>query len=498
MRTLSTHPFFRPLLALAFLLLTMHALKAQWHRLAPGKGRVPSGSAGSTEDIEGGGVVGEVEAGERPRLVVAHFMLGNTYPFTEEDWLATFDLARDTNLDALALNLGPEEWQLSQARTAYSLLASNPPPAHHRPLKLFLSLDMNVLPHSPPSLITTVLNILASGPEVQLRWGGGVVLSTFGGHGLGDEGWREVISGVEAGLEEKVFFWPAFFLPPHEILTKDYVDGAFAWNNAWPMGNHPTSLDEDKPFLESDKAYMAAVSPLFFTHYGTEGEWAWNKNWIYRSDDLLLPTRFTQLLSLPPSSPNTPDIIQIISFNDYGESHSIAPVRGAQPGSEAWTEGMGHEGFRWLVRWYAGRWRDGRADGDGEEDVRVVMWYRTHPKDMVTEDKVGRPDHAYWAQDLINFFILPPSGQENKYSYTLHVQNGPATHTRHLNPTTAGIEPGEPFLLTVPFVTGEVEFEVRRVGEKGEGKGEVVCKGEGREIRGDGREYNFNMWSGVF
>jgi hypothetical protein len=28
-------------------------------------------------------------------------------------------------------------------------------------------------------------------------------------------------------------FWPAFFLPPETILSFPYVDGAFAWNNAW-------------------------------------------------------------------------------------------------------------------------------------------------------------------------------------------------------------------------------------------------------------------------
>lgn len=29
--------------------------------------------------------------------------------------------------------------------------------------------------------------------------------------------------------------------------------------------------------IGQDKAYMAAVSPWFFTHYGKTGDWAWNK-----------------------------------------------------------------------------------------------------------------------------------------------------------------------------------------------------------------------------
>jgi glucan endo-1,3-alpha-glucosidase len=43
------------------------------------------------------------------------------------------------------------------------------------------------------------------------------------------------------------------------------------------MGDFPIDTREDTPFLQSDKAYMAAVSPAFFTHYGTSGEWAFNK-----------------------------------------------------------------------------------------------------------------------------------------------------------------------------------------------------------------------------
>lgn len=55
------------------------------------------------------------------------------------------------------------------------------------------------------------------------------------------------------------------------------------------MGNDSTNLKEDEPFLQSvsgshgsrliaqSKPYMAAISPLFSTHYGTEGQWAFNK-----------------------------------------------------------------------------------------------------------------------------------------------------------------------------------------------------------------------------
>lgn len=38
------------------------------------------------------------------------------------------------------------------------------------------------------------------------------------------------------------------------------------------------------------------------------------------------------------------DIAQILSWNDYGESHYIGPIEGAQPNSQAWVDGFDHTG----------------------------------------------------------------------------------------------------------------------------------------------------------
>lgn len=38
------------------------------------------------------------------------------------------------------------------------------------------------------------------------------------------------------------------------------------------------------------------------------------------------------------------DITQIVTWNDYGESHYIGPIAGDQPHSEAWTNGFDHQG----------------------------------------------------------------------------------------------------------------------------------------------------------
>jgi len=309
------------------------------------------------------------------------------------------------------------------------------------------------------------------------------VVSTFGGQdatfgGLGWEGWLEQLN---ERLGEKVFFWPSFFLPPETFTAKEFVDGTYAWNGAWPMGNHTTSLEEDRVFLAHPKPYMASVSPLFFTHYGTTGQWAFNKNFIYRSDDLLYPSRWTQLLSLPPDQ--SPDIIQVISWNDYGESHSIAPVLGAQPGSESWTEGMNHEAFREMTRYFIGRWRDDQPEVG--IDVKLWIWYRTHPAAMSSEDEVGRPANADWARDLINLMILVPETQSR---LSLHLTTGSKRHSKSLTAGSANT-------LTIPFEPGPVSFELSATRDGNSG---VILSGEGRAIVAQAERYNFNMWSGSY
>ncbi len=127
------------------------------------------------------------------------------------------------------------------------------------------------------------------------------------------EGWEEWLARLDKRLERPVsicgecrmakgskvffipcFFIPCFFMPPEKTIALPYVDGTFAWNNAWgaslidsadtcrPIKNHTINLVEDAIFLDSvcslvfslralshdatkAKPYMAAVSPLFFT-----------------------------------------------------------------------------------------------------------------------------------------------------------------------------------------------------------------------------------------
>lgn len=57
-----------------------------------------------------------------PKLVVAHHMVGNTYPYTQEDWASDIQAAHSAGIDGFALNIGTDDWQPSQVASAYVVL----------------------------------------------------------------------------------------------------------------------------------------------------------------------------------------------------------------------------------------------------------------------------------------------------------------------------------------------------------------------------------------
>lgn len=46
-----------------------------------------------------------------PKYVFAHHMVGNTYPYTVDNWASDIQLAHANGIDAFALNIGSDEWQ---------------------------------------------------------------------------------------------------------------------------------------------------------------------------------------------------------------------------------------------------------------------------------------------------------------------------------------------------------------------------------------------------
>jgi len=227
--------------------------------------------------------------------------------------------------------------------------------------------------------------------------------SLFGQATLNDA-WTYVKAKV--GQIAPVHLVPTFFIDPARYPSLSSMDGYFNWNGSWPLHLTPDSSREEIecPRLDTDRrhlrhlggrTFMAPVSPWFFTHYGVD---SWNKNWIYRGDDWLYIRRWEQLIAMRDEV----DIVQIVSWNDYGESHYIGPIKGAQPNSHAWVDGYPHEPWLHLTEYYAQAFKTGRYPAAKD---RIYMWARPHLKNAeASEDRVPRPKN--WELTDDKFWVL--------------------------------------------------------------------------------------------
>lgn len=181
-----------------------------------------------------------------------------------------------------------------------------------------------------------------------------------------------------------------------------------------------------------------------------------SKNW-YSSSDSLWFDRLEEMVDLQP------DFAQIISWNDFGESHYISEIREEQVLEQAkpYVDGFPHQGFRAVLPWYIAAYKAGSRDipmpaslGDGV----AVAWYRTTPANITKCDDGG----THWGQngtltakaavvDAINIIAIA-SKPDTTVSITLG--NGIKT---------LPVPPGKPQFFQIPFKeferpTGKVQI----------------------------------------
>lgn len=418
-------------------------------------------------------------------------MIGNVYPYTLENWAEDVSMASASGIDGFALNMGTDEWQPARVADAYQAAQES-----GTNFKLFLSLDMTVWPCASAdnaAKLRAIVNQFADHPN-QLMYDNRVFVSTFSGEkcnfGQGSvaDGWKSQFY-QHADLAGKIYFVPSFFVDPAQFSQfADIMDGDFNWNSAWPIdvttqsaksllssaksvsnlaasvsgnvtldGTSFTSLlgglsnglgpllgstDTDEKHLQSlssltggnakrdgqKRAYMASASPWFFTHYGAD---TFNKNFIYLADQHLYSNRWENLIS----SRDSFDIVQLLTWNDYGESHYIGPIKGDQPKSNAWVDGFNHTAWLDMTQYYATAFKTGSFPAI--EKDKLIMWARPHVASATASDAVGKPTNFELTEDAV---------------WAVAMTSAPATVT--LNGQTFDVPAGLT-KLAVPLSAGE-------------------------------------------
>ncbi|KIM28125.1 glycoside hydrolase family 71 protein [Serendipita vermifera MAFF 305830] len=423
------------------------------------------------------------------KMVIAHHMVGNTYPYTLQTWISDIKLAKSAGIDAFALNFGEGgqgSWQkarMADAFTAAQMVGG---------FGMIFSFDMTVLPCGSQDDASVIRNyIMTYGPtlgHLAISPASGsalrrIVVSTFAGEyctfGTGSvrDGWLsivknpEVVSRLEAAGRE-IAFIPSWFarIEGRRGEFNGVVQGDFHWNGGWPAGNNDINWDTDAYHLQYNPGplYMASVSPWFFTHYGAN---SFNKNWIYRGDDWLYASRWELLMEHRAAV----DLVEIVTWNDYGESSYIGPIEGDQPNSQAWVNGYPHLGFLEMTSYYAQAYKTEAYPTISED--KVYIWSRPHPKYAnAPADPVGRPNNADWTDDYVWALVM----SSGKGQFTL--RSGANSETF---PLKAGVNK-----FKVSNSPGSIRGTIRRLGV------DVVDVNPGSQFTYtlDPPSYNFNVF----
>ncbi|KAB8229064.1 hypothetical protein ETB97_001795 [Aspergillus alliaceus] len=389
------------------------------------------------------------------KLVFCHFMIGIT---SNRQSAADYDddmkRAKALGIDAFALNIGVDPYTDAQLNLAYESAAKND-------MKVFLSFDFNWYNTGQASAVGAKIKQYASLPA-QLKVDNKVFASSFAGDGLD-------IPALQSAAGTDVFFAPNFHPGVGDFNA---INGALNWmawdnngeNKAPTPGHKVTVADGDKAYVDAlkGKPYIAPASGWFFTHFG--GEVPYSKNWVFPSD-LLWYDRWQQILTLSPR------FVEIVTWNDYGESHYIGPLASphTDDGASKWVMDMPHTGWLEMSKPFIAAYKAGDASVDKYiTDEKLIYWYRPTPRDVncdSTDSTMdGSPNNSSG-----NFFRGRPNGWETMEDavFVVALLKSPATIavTSGNNSKTFEAQAGAS-AFTVPMGVGKQKFAATRDGKK--------------------------------
>ncbi|KAK1989977.1 hypothetical protein LX36DRAFT_741323 [Colletotrichum falcatum] len=351
------------------------------------------------------------------KAVFAHFM--NAKEWSVDSWKADIRLAQQAHIDGFALNIRQDdassETSLGRAFKAADDLG----------FKMIFSYDYAGGGSWGADRIIQLTQNYGARSSYYRDEQGRPLVSTFEGPGNAKD-WEYIIQKTNA-----------LFLPDWSSLgAKNAIaaapcvpHGLFSWA-PWPWGNTDSNTYVDASYLEAldaaaancsrDMKYMMPASPWFYTNLPT-----YKKNWVWRGEDLWF-ARWEQIRFI------NPDYVQIISWNDFGESHYIGPLY-VDDGSYGvfkygqapfnYALGMPHDGWRDLLPFTIDLYKTGIATVSQE---KLVSWYRVTSSQAGCDD--GRTSGNTVSQLQLEFW--PGEVVQDKIFYSaLLAENKPVTVT---------------------------------------------------------------------
>jgi glucan endo-1,3-alpha-glucosidase len=335
--------------------------------------------------------------------VFAHFMVQNAWAYNQAQWKADMQSAKSIGIDAFAMNWMPPDcqsglsWQESRIEDAYKA-------AEDVGFKIVHSFDMswtecNNGGYWNTTYMADVLQKHASS-KATYRWNSNMLVTTYGGDAVKQYG-NLFFADLKAKMKfsgNAISFTPALTTystmaqkdaegAAYEMI-QDFptTDGYFNWQ-AWPFSdNVNTTVTPDAAFQSAMKKagktgpYMMAVSPWQFKDLDNGSNM---DAWVAPGDWL-----FVKRLEAIAQQDVKPDIIELLTWNDWCESHYLRDLPGNSTSAtdyadlssmEAYVAGQNHSPWRIITKYYISWWKNGKQPEITED--QVVFWYRVHAKD---------------------------------------------------------------------------------------------------------------------
>ncbi|KAJ7612255.1 glycosyl hydrolase family 71-domain-containing protein [Roridomyces roridus] len=362
------------------------------------------------------------------KYVFMHHIVGNTYSYTLDTWKDDIQQIAAKGVDAIALNIGGDAWQMTQVGNAYAAAQ-----ALGFPTKLFFSFDFTTnLGCSLSDIVSRTKQF--SGHPAQFKVNGKPMISSYAGDCLGNGGWQSLKDQTNAyimpfiwGLEGNFGSYPS-------------MDSWYCWGCAWPQGNYDKNTDDDNYYISQlGSKYATTVSMWFYTHLS-------DKNRLLRSDDWLINSRWEQLVAMRDKL----TFVEMVTWNDFGESDYFGPVRVDQPAGTTWADGYPHTAWYDMSEYYIKAFKTG-VYPTITQDV-IYYWARPHPHDAIVNDG-NRPDNWDWTQDYLWVAAFCSS------TCTVTLQSGSPGATTFSN-LPAGVNK-----LKIPLSAGRVTVSMIKSGQ---------------------------------
>ncbi len=187
----------------------------------------------------------------------------------------------------------------------------------------------------------------------------------------------------------------------------------------------------------------------------------YSKNWLFPSDTLWYD-RWEHILKLKPR------FIEIVTWNDYGESHYIGRLDSphGDDGNSKWVYGYPHNGWLDMAVPYIAAYKAGAESVDSHiEKDQIVYWYRTTSKTLdcdATDTTLADANNSSG-----NYFKGRPDGWETAQDkvFVVTLLTKAATLTMNAGKNSQTVEaPAGANLFSVDMDVGEVSFSLTRDG----------------------------------